>query len=279
MNNTKNINVYLISDSTGETVNSVSRSSFSLFDDIEVEEYNWPLVRTKNQVDKIIKDVIENFGIVMFTVTDREIRNYLVSECKRIKVPYISVLSKVVSELSFILEKNVNYNNQGKQHEVDKDYFSKIEAVSYSVSHDDGQALWDIQDADIIILGVSRTSKSPTSMYLSYKGYRTANVPYVSSSLELMEEIKKIKGVLIVALTINPEELVDIRKKRMLAFNTSKLDNRYTDINEISEELLEAQRFYTKNNWPVINVTRRSVEETVANIISLYNDFKKEQNK
>lgn len=278
MSDKKKTQVYLISDSTGETVNSIARSAFSLFDDIEIEENNWPLIRTKLQVDSIIdkaKEISkENFTIIMFTITDREIRNYLVSKCKRSKLPYIPVLSKVVSELSFILEKNINYSNQGKQHEVGKDYFSKIEAVNFAISHDDGQSLWDIQDADIIIIGVSRTSKSPTSIYLSYKGYRTANIPYVSSSMSLIESIKDIKDVFIVALTINSEELSDIRNKRMLVLDKDNYESDYTDINKIHEETIEAKRYYVKNNWPIINVTRRSVEETSANIIQLYNEFK-----
>tara|TARA_A100001015_G_scaffold321466_1_gene452358 strand:+ start:375 stop:1205 length:831 start_codon:yes stop_codon:yes gene_type:complete len=264
--------LHLISDSTGETVSSVSRSALAQFDDIEVEEHTWSLVRTKGQVDKILEEMKKEKGFVLYTMSDANLRKHLRKGCQKINVPCISVLSRIVSDLSSFFGVKANPVGPGKQHELDEEYFSRVEAINFALNHDDGQSVWDLEEADIILIGASRTSKSPTSMYLAYRGFRAANIPYVPN-VDMPEVLDGLKEPLIVCLTINPDVLVQIRKNRLLSLNEDR-STEYTDIEKVKEEILQARRFYTKNNWPVIDVSRSSVEETAAKIIQFFQKHK-----
>ena len=267
----KNIPVYLVSDSTGETVCSVSRAALAQFEGIESEEHVWSLVRTSGQIDKILETIKETPGIVMYTLVGRELSAQLKLGCTKIDVPCIPVLSRVMLELSNYLGMKGS-KLPGRQHELDDEYFSRVEAVNYTIAHDDGQSTWDLDDADIVVVGVSRTSKSPTCMYLAHRGYRAANIPFVSGC-PLPPGLEDLKNPFVVGLTLSPERLVEIRKNRLLSL-TEDTETDYVDIESVKSEITEARRLFSKNGWPVINATRRSVEETAATIIQWYQEYK-----
>lgn len=265
----KKIHVYLVSDSTGETVLSVARSALAHFDGLLIEEHLWSLVRTKGQIDKLAKEIEREHGIVMFTLVNEELRNYLLEICAKFHVLSIPVLSEVVNSLANYLEVKVT-NQPGRQHSMDEDYFKRMSAINFALTHDDGQAHFDLNKADIILIGPSRTSKSPTSIYLAYRGYKTANIPFVLGQ-NLPEVLNNLENpsTLIVGLLINTGRLIEIRKSRLVNLNEVKNYN-YIDIELVEEEILEAKKLYQKNNWPVMDVTRKSVEEIAANIITMF---------
>ena len=202
-----------MSDSTGETVGSVARAPPVQFDDVEPEEFSWTLVRTKPQMEKVIEGIRENPGAVMYTLVDNSLRDMLKMECAKRGLPCIAVISTVVAELSAYLGLET-HALPGKQHAMDEDYFSRVDAISYALAHDDGQAHWELEEADIVLVGVSRTSKSPTCVYLAYKGYKTANIPFVTGC-PLPPNLGELKKPLVVGLTIGPERLQQIRKTRL----------------------------------------------------------------
>ncbi len=273
--NKRIINLHLISDSTGETLSSVSRAVMSQFEDIEANEFIWPLTRTKSQIEKAKESIKLNPGIVMYTILEDKLIEDLRSYCNEMKIPCISVLSRIISEFSNYLGSNIS-NSIGRQHILDAEYFSKVEAINYTITHDDGQSHWDLYDADIVIIGVSRTSKSPTSVYLSFRGYKTANVPFVSM-LTVPSSLSELKKPLIVGLTIHPEKLMKIRETRLNHLGQD-LPIIYTDIDAIKYEIAESRKLYAKLQCPIIDVTQRSVEETAARIIQLLQEHKKLNN-
>ncbi len=279
MNDSEDINyhLHLVSDSTAETVSSVARASIAQFDGVEVEEHTWPLVRTKAQVDKVLKAIREKRGFVMYTMADKHLRKHLKSNCEEMGVPCVSAIARMITALSEFMDKKTTFHKPGRQHELDEDYFNRVEAINFALTHDDGQSVWDLEESDIVLIGASRTSKSPTSMYLAYRGFRAANVPYVTG-VPLPDAVYKLKTPLVVGLTISPDVLVQIRKNRLLSINENKATD-YTDIDRVKGELIEVRKIFTKYNWPVIDVTRRSVEETTANIIQMYEKRKSTQGK
>ncbi len=265
MNRTmKKFNLHLVSDSTGETVGSVARAALVQFEDIDAEEFSWTLVRSKAQMDKVIEEIRENPGAVMYTLVDPALRDMLKMECTKRGLPCIEVLSGVVSELSayFGVE---SHAQTGKQYELNEEYFTRMDAINYALAHDDGQGHWEMEEADVIILGVSRTSKSPTCMYMAYKGYKAANIPLVLDC-PLPPSLETLKKPLIVGLTINPERLQQIRKTRLQSLNQEGESN-YIDMEYMQREIAEARKLFSKHRWPVIDVTKRSVEETAATIV------------
>lgn len=269
----KKFNLHLVSDSTGETVSSVARAALAQFDNVEPEEFSWTLVRTKTQMERVLESIKENPGAVMYTLVDNSLRDMLKMECARRGLPCIAVLSTVVSELSAFLGLET-HASPGKQHELNEDYFSRVDAINYSLAHDDGQGHWELEEADIVLVGVSRTSKSPTCVYLAYKGFKTANVPFVLGC-PLPPSLDTLKKPLVIGLTINPDRLQQIRKTRLQSLNQEQ-DTNYVDMEHMQEEIAESRKLYTKHRWPVIDVTKRSVEETAATIIQ---HFKKHQEK
>jgi len=279
MNDSEEIafHLHLVSDSTAETVSSVARASIAQFDNVEVEEHTWPLVRTKAQVDKVLKGIRETGGFVMYTMADKHLRKHLKKNCEEMGIPCISAIARMINSLSEYMDRKTTFHKPGRQHELDEDYFNRVEAINFALVHDDGQSVWDLEEADVVLIGASRTSKSPTSMYLAYRGFRAANVPYVSG-VPLPDIVHKLKKPLVIGLTISPDVLVQIRKNRLLSLNENNPTD-YTDIDRVKDELVEVRRIFTKNNWPVIDVTRRSVEETTANIIQMYEKRKYMQEK
>ncbi|PIR34127.1 MAG: phosphoenolpyruvate synthase regulatory protein [Alphaproteobacteria bacterium CG11_big_fil_rev_8_21_14_0_20_44_7] len=265
----KEFHLHLVSDSTGETVSSVSRAALAQFEGVEAEEHVWSMIRTKGQLEKIIEHIREEPGIVFFTIADEGMAEMLKTKCLEIGVPVVPVINRALRELSFYLGMQPSHV-QGKQHEMDDDYFERVDIINFALAHDDGQATWELEEADIVIVGVSRTSKSPTTMYLAYRGYKAANVPYVPGC-DLPGDISQLKNPIVVGLTISAERLVQIRKSRLASLDHAENTN-YTEIETIKQEIDEASRLFRKNKWPIIDVTRRSVEETAAIIIQKYSD-------
>jgi hypothetical protein len=272
----KTINLHLISDSTGETLSSVARAVVSQFEGVESNDFIWPLIRTKQQLEKVLEAISKNPGIVLYTILHDDLIEDLRRECFKMKVPCIPVISHIIGEFSNYLGMNIS-NTIGRQHLLDNQYFSRVGAISYAITHDDGQSSWDLYDADIVIVGVSRTSKSPTSVYLSCRGYKTANVPFVSLET-IPQSLYELKKPLIVGLTINPEKLVQIRQTRLTSIGQDAGSD-YINLESIKNEVAESRKLFAKLNCPVIDVTKRSVEETAAKIIQLLQEKKlKEKN-
>lgn len=269
----KKFNLHLVSDSTGETVSGVARAALAQFDDVEPEEFVWTLVRNEAQLEKVLEGVRENPGVVMYTLVDGGLRDRLKMECARRGLPCIAVIANVVTELSSYLGQET-HALPGKQHALDEDYFLRVDAVNYALAHDDGQAHWELEEADIVLIGVSRTSKSPTCMYLAYKGYKSANIPFVLDC-PLPPSLDQIKKPLVVGLVISPDRLQQIRKTRLQSLKSEK-DTNYVDMDQLQREVGESRKLFSKYKWPVIDVTRRSVEETAATILQY---LKKHQEK
>ncbi len=262
--------LHMISDSSGETLLSVARASLSHFEDIIVKEYVWSLINTKDEIDDIVNRVASyNPSFVIYTIVDDDLREYLKQKCQRIKVPCIPILSRVIREISSYL--GVKPNASRQHYEVlSDDYYSKIDAMNYVLSHDDGQGLWDIDEANIALIGVSRTSKSPTSIYLAYRGYKVCNIPFIAG-VDL--PLEHLNDKLVIGLTIDVDRLIEIRKNRVMSMGKYMNDNKYLNKEEVKRELLLAKRLFHKNKWPVIDVTKTSVEEISARVIQYYYKF------
>lgn len=263
---TKTVNLHLVSDSTGETLISVARSVLSQFEGVESKDFIWPLIRTKSQIEKVKESITKNPGIVMYTIVQHDLIEILKSHCYQLQIPCIPVLSRIITEFSNYLGTNIS-NVVGRQHLLDEEYFSRVDAINYTINHDDGQLSNDLYDADIIIVGVSRTSKSPTSVYLSCRGYKTANIPFVDITT-IPDNLFGLKKPLIVGLIIHPEKLVQIRQNRLLSI-AGEIKNDYIDLQSVKKEVAESRKLFAKLCCPVIDVTKRSVEETAAKIIQL----------
>lgn len=269
----KKINLHLVSDSTGETVGSVARAALVQFEHVEVEEFNWTLIRSKTQLERVIASIQENPGPVMYTLVDNALRDLLRMECAKRGLPCIAVISTVVAELSSYLGME-SHAQPGKQHEMNEEYFTRVEAINFALAHDDGQVHWELEDSDIVIVGVSRTSKSPTCVYLAYKGYRAANIPFVLDC-PLPPSLETLKKPLVVGLTISPDRLQQIRKTRLQSLKQEQ-DTNYVEMERLQEEVAQSRKLFNKHKWPVIDVTKRSVEETAATILQ---HLKKHQEK
>ena len=266
----KKINIHLISDSTGETLSSVSRAALSQFENVESNDFIWSLIRTKTQISEIMNSISANPGIVMYTILHDDLIAELKKKCSQLNIPCIPVLSHIIGEFSKYLDMNIS-NTVGRQHLLDNEYFSRVDAISYSMTHDDGQSLWDLYDADIIIIGVSRTSKSPTSIYLSCRGYKVANIPFVSMDV-MPNSIFELQKPLIVGLTINPDKLSQIRSNRISQLGAQDSSDDYINIDKIRCEINESRKLFAKLNCPIIDVTKKSVEETAAKIIKFFQE-------
>lgn len=263
--------LHLISDATGETVHSVARACMVQFEGVEPVEHNWPLVRNTRQLDQILQHISEAPGVVLFTLVNDELRLMLQDRCRDLQVPCIPVLDPVIGALASFL--GVESRGQpGKQHALDAEYFHRIDALQFALNHDDGQAVWGLRDADVILVGVSRTSKSPTCIYLANRGIKAANVPVVPG-VSLPDELFSLSngsGPLIVALTKDPARLVQIRRNRLHQISGSENDETdYVDLETVKSEVATARRLYGEHEWPVIDVSRRSIEETAAAIMQL----------
>ena len=263
------IPIHLVSDSTGETVTLVGRACLVQFDHVEPEEHLWSLVRTKEKVQEILASVEEEGGVVIYTMADQEIRRALEEGCAVLQIPCIPVLDPIISALGQYLGTR-GHARPGSQHVMNAEYFSRIEAMQFALTHDDGQSSWDLNEADVVLLGVSRTSKTPTCIYLANRGIKTANVPIVPGC-PIPKEVFEISKPLIIGLTKDPKRLVEIRRQRLRLLDQDE-NTDYVNLEMVSQEINEARRLFSKHEWPVINVSRKSIEETAATIFQLYQD-------
>jgi regulator of PEP synthase PpsR (kinase-PPPase family) len=263
--------IHLVSDSTGETTQGVMRASIAQFEDVESQEHIWPMVRSTAQMELVIQGIRENPGPVVFTLVSSRTRQPLIEECVRLGIPCVSVLEPVIGMFArYFNQKTVN--RPGGQHTLNAEYFDRIDALHYVMAHDDGQATQNVSEADLILIGVSRTSKTPTSIYLAnHYGLKTANVPFVPG-IPLPENLFELENIVVVGLTASADRLVQIRRNRLLMLHQDS-ETDYVDIDTVKAEIGEARKLFSKNGWPVIDVTRRSIEETAAAIYQLYTRF------
>ncbi|MEQ1753549.1 MAG: pyruvate, water dikinase regulatory protein [Micropepsaceae bacterium] len=259
--------LHLISDSTGETLNAVAKAACAQFEMGRPIEHFYPLVRNRKQLDRAMAELETAPGLVLHTIVNAELRQALETRCRELGQPSVAVLDPVMAKLGSYLGVEESHR-PGAQHELDAKYFARIEALNYTMAHDDGQSVATLQFADIILVGVSRTSKTPTCIYLANRGVKAANIPIVAG-VPLPDELNQIKGPLIVGLVASPDRLVHIRKNRLLSLK-EETDTAYVDIDAVRAELVAARRLFTERNWPVIDVNRRSIEETAAEILALY---------
>ena len=258
--------LHLVSDATGETLSSVARACLVQFDRVQAIEHMWWLVRSQGQVARVVAGIEAEPGVVLATLMDGAVRSLLEEACRQLRVPFIPVLDPVMAALSGYL--NVEFGAQpGRQHALDADYFARIDAMHYTLAHDDGQLLSGLEDADVVVVGVSRTSKTPTCMYLANRGVKAANVPLIPG-MTLPPELMGLKRPLIVGLTKEPKSLADIRRSR-LKFLQQNDETDYADEERVKTEVAEARRLFARQGWPVIDVTRRSIEEASATILQL----------
>ena len=263
----KRFHLHLVSDATGETVSSIARACLVQFENVEPIPHLWWLVRSEGQVQRVIAGIEANPGLVLATLIDDGVRGLLMEACRQMEIPCISVLDPVMAGLSDYLNSEFS-SKPGRQYALDSDYFKRIDAMHFTLAHDDGQMLHDLNDADVILVGVSRTSKTPTCMYLANRGIKAANVPLVPG-VPPPEELFTAQRPLIVGLTKEPKSLSDIRRTR-LKFLGEESESDYADFEKVQSEVMEARRLFVKQNWPVIDVSRRSIEEASAAIVQLY---------
>lgn len=259
--------LHLVSDATGETLGNVARACLVQFEGVEGIEHLWPMIRTGRQLEKVLSAIDAEPGVVLFTIVDDAIRAVLEDKCRSMSVPCIPVLDPVIQALALHL--GVESRGQpGRQHTMDAEYFRRIEAMHFVLEHDDGQAVRDIDRADVILVGVSRTSKTPTCIYLANRGVKAANVPFVPGS-PLPAELLEATGPLIVGLTNDPGRLVQVRRNRLrMLDHDSRTD--YVDPESVRTEVEAARRLFASHEWPVIDVTRRSIEETAAAVMQIH---------
>lgn len=258
--------LHLVSDSTGETVVAVARACVAQFDEVDAIEHPWLLVRTEGQIGRVIEGVAANPGIVLYTLVNNGVRSLLEEACRRLGIPCIPVLDPVMGALAGFLGAEVRAL-PGQQHALNAEYFRRIDAIHFTLAHDDGQIVDDLNEADVVIVGVSRTSKTPTCMYLANRGIKVANVPFIPG-VPPPDSLTEAKRPLIVGLTRDPRDLVDIRRIRLNLLEDSASTD-YADFGTVREEVQEARRIFTRYDWPVVDMTRRSIEEAAAAIIQL----------
>jgi [pyruvate, water dikinase]-phosphate phosphotransferase / [pyruvate, water dikinase] kinase len=260
-------NVYLVSDSTGETLDRIFLSLKSQFANFNYEKKEFAFVRTEQQIDKIIIECnkIENC-LILYTIVETKLAKYIASVSERNNVPCFGILGNLILSFSKLLNQKA-IHKPSAQHVLDEDYYKRIEAIQFTMAHDDGKKVDDINNSDVILLGVSRTSKTPTSIYLANRGYKTVNIPLVLDQ-KIPDGLEVNKKSCIIGLIAAPERLADIRRNRVAIMKDHKLKE-YTDLKFIKEEIENSKKLFKRNNWPIIDVTRRSVEETAASILKI----------
>ena len=261
--------IYLISDSTGETLDRIFLALKAQFLNIEYKVHSFSFTRTENQILKILEDAEKNINsIILYTIVDNNLAKYLAKESENKSIPCFGVLGNLILNFSKILNQKANHEPSG-QHILNEEYYDRIEAIQFTMNHDDGNLTGDLDKSDIILLGVSRTSKTPTSIYLANKGFKTSNIPLVNEN-SLPEKLKQNPQMTcVVGLSTEPERLVDLRKNRMNSLKETE-NIKYTDLENIKKEVLDAKKTFQKYKWPLIDVTRKSVEETAASIIKIH---------
>ncbi|MFL6857864.1 MAG: pyruvate, water dikinase regulatory protein [Allosphingosinicella sp.] len=263
------LHLHLLSDSTGETLELIAKACVAQFDDVEAIRHLWPMVRSEGHLDRVLDDVERRPGLVLYTLVNSTIRRELERKTRRRGIHAVSVLDPVVAALSAVLGQEAQ-GRPGRQHALDAAYFHRVDAIQFTIAHDDGIGADNWEEADIVLAGVSRTSKTPTAIYLANRGYKVANIPLVPEAPP-PPSLFSLAHPLVVGLTTNPERLVQIRRNRLLALNQPP-ETDYVDLEAVNAELAFARRLFADNGWPVIDVTRRSIEETAFAIVKLCNE-------
>ena len=261
--------IYLISDSTGETLDRIFLALKAQFKNIEYKVHSYSFTRTKNQILKILEDAKEDeHSVILYTIVDNNLAKYLANKSDEKKIPCFGVLGNLILNFSKILNQKASHEPSG-QHVLNDEYYERIEAIQFTMNHDDGKSTKDIEKSDIILVGVSRTSKTPTSIYFANRGFKTSNIPLINEN-SLPKKLKDNPQITcVVGLTTEPERLVEIRKNRMNSLKETENKN-YTNIENITKEIIDAKKTFQKYRWPVIDITRKSVEEAAASIIKIH---------
>jgi regulator of PEP synthase PpsR (kinase-PPPase family) len=263
----KQLHLHLLSDSTGETLDMVAKACLAQFDMVDALIHFWPMVRSEGHLDRVLEDIKGRPGLVLYTVVDPQIRRDLERKCRQRKINAVPVLDPVIDALSAASGEQAK-GRAGRQHVLDAAYFARVDAIQFTIAHDDGVGADNWEEADLILAGVSRTSKTPTSIYLANRGLKVANVPLVRESPP-PPALFALTHPMIVGLTTNPERLIQIRRNRLLSLNQAP-ETDYVDVEAVNAELAFARRLFADNGWPVIDVTRRSIEETALAIVKLH---------
>jgi len=263
------LHLHLLSDSTGETLEMLAKAALAQFGDAQVQRHFWPMVRSVQHLERIVDDFKANPGLVLYTLSNEATRERLEEFCRQEGLPHVAAMDAVLEALEERLGQEARGRPGGKN-KMDEAYFERVDAIQFTIAHDDGISWEEWEQSDIVLAGVSRTSKTPTSIYLANRGYKVANIPLVVESPppKLLFQLKK---PMVVGLTTAPARLIQIRRNRLLSLN-EKTETSYVDEEKVNKELVFARRMFADNGWPVIDVTRRSIEETAAAIIKLYQE-------
>ena len=262
--------LHLISDATGETLITVARAATAQYAKVLPVEHIYPLIRTQKQLDRVLAEIEESPGIVLYTLLEDDLVERLEQKCRELHLPCMSILGPVLGLLQSYLGSE-SAHRVGAQHTLNAEYFKRIDALNYTMIHDDGQHVEGLDDADVVLVGVSRTSKTPTSIYLANRGIRTANVPLVPG-IPVPAQLETLTRPLVVSLHATPERLIQVRQNRLLSMGADSSGDTYTDRQSVAEEVAFARKLSAKHEWPLLDVTRRSIEETAAAIMKLYSD-------
>jgi [pyruvate, water dikinase]-phosphate phosphotransferase / [pyruvate, water dikinase] kinase len=258
--------LHLISDSTGETLITVARAASAQYSKVQPVEHVYPLVRTQKQLDRVLAEIAEEPGIVLYTLLEDDLVERLEKHCRELSLPCLSILGPVLQLLRSYLGTETSHR-VGAQHTLNAEYFKRIDALNFTMLHDDGQHLDGLEEADVVLVGVSRTSKTPTSIYLANRGVKTGNVPLVPG-VDVSRHVEQLTRPLVVGLYASPERIVQIRQNRLLGLNAHHDDDQYIDRKAVAEEVAVSRKLCAKHSWPSIDVTRRSIEETAAAVLS-----------
>src|SRR4051812_34787708 len=270
MAETNYFHLHLVSDATGETLIMVARAAAAQYADVSPVEHLYPMVRNSRQLELALNEITESPGVVLYTLLDDELIAVLEAKCRELGVPCMSVLGPVLRLFQNYLGAETGHR-AGAQHVLNAEYFQRIEALNYTMVHDDGQHVEGLNEADVVLVGVSRTSKTPTSIYLANRGVKTGNVPLVPG-VPLAPEVERLTAPLVIGLYASPERIVQIRENRLLGLNAHRDDDQYIDKAAVTEEVAYSRRLCAKHQWPSIDVTRRSIEETAAAIMKLLSE-------
>lgn len=266
--------LHMISDSTGETLITVARAVAAQYSNVSPVEHVYPLVRSQKQLDRVLAEIEEAPGIVLFTLLEKDLVERLEAKCQEINIPSLSIIGPVMQLFQAYLGTETS-RRVGAQHVLNAEYFKRIDALNYSMMHDDGQHVEGLEEADVVLVGVSRTSKTPTSIYLANRGVRTANVPLVPG-IPIPHQLETLKKPLVVSLHATPERLIQVRQNRLLGIGRTG-DDTYIDRQAVTEEVAFARKLSARFDWALLDVTRRSIEETAAAIMKLYADRQRQK--
>ena len=263
--------LHLVSDSTGETLITVARAVAAQYANVTPVEHVYPLVRSQKQLERALAEIEEAPGIVLFTLLEKDLVGRLESKCQEMNIPSLSIIGPVMQLFQAYLG-----SSTGAQHTLNAEYFKRIDALNYSMMHDDGQHVEGLEEAEVVLVGVSRTSKTPTSIYLANRGIRTANVPLVPG-IAIPHQLETLKKPLVVSLHATPERLIQVRQNRLLSIGVGPGNDDYIDRQSVTEEVAFARRLSVKYNWALLDVTRRSIEETAAAVLKLFADRQRQR--